>query len=322
MTNQSYEPVDLSIIIVSWNTRDITLNCLKSVYENLKNDIKFEVILVDNGSKDGSVESVKASFSQGLVIENRKNLGFAKANNLALAKMRGRYALLLNSDVIITPNSVQRMREFMDSNPHAGAVGVQLLREDGSKQNSVANFPSLATELLNKSILKRIFPKKYFGKDFLLSPCEVESLIGACIMVRKKTIDEIGPLDEDYFFFLEETDWCFRMRKGGWNIFHLPHIQVYHLQGQSVKKEPVLARIEYFRSRYKFFEKHRGEASTYVLRLGLFVKLFIDIVSMLLSSLVPIKDRTKSREKLHVLIRVLMWHLRLCPEEKGLRNLD
>jgi len=319
MASQS---IDLSIIIVNWNTRDITLNCLRSVYENLKDGPTFEVILVDNGSKDGSVESIKADFPQGILIENKKNLGFAKANNLALERMRGRYALFLNSDVMITPNSIQRMKEFMDLNPNVGAVGVQLLREDGSKQNSVANFPSLATELLNKSLLRKMFPRKYFAKDFSHSPYEVESLIGACIMVRKETIDEIGPLDEDYFFFLEETDWCFRMKKAGWKIFHLPHIQVYHFQGQSVKRELALARIEYFRSRYKFFEKHRGKNSVHILKVGLFVKLFVDIISMFLLSSIPTKNRIKYGEKLHVLIKVFMWHLRLCPDQEGLKNLD
>ena len=170
--------------------------------------------------------------------------------------MQGRFAVLLNSDAVLQEGAIKSLMNFMDNTPGVGIAGVQLLNEDGSRQNSIDNFPSLETEILNKSILRLISPDKYPGKaGNYNTPIEVDSVIGACMMVRKKAIDEAGFLDEDYFIFLEETDWCFRMHKKGWKVYHVPDSRVFHLSGHSKKKTPGESQIEYYKISLQVFQK-------------------------------------------------------------------
>ena len=154
---------DLSVIIVNWNTRELLLNCLDSFYRTVKG-LTFEIFVVDNGSDDGSADSVRRAYPEIELIQNQRNLGFARANNEALRKSTGRYALLLNTDVILTDGAVESLVEFMDRNPTVGIAGGQLINVDGSKQNSFDNFPSLAAEGLNKSLLRMSFSEKIFKK--------------------------------------------------------------------------------------------------------------------------------------------------------------
>ena len=192
----------VSIVIVNYNTRDLLIDCLDSIYENL-GGVAFDVWVVDNGSTDESPDAVRERYPQVILIENSYNLGFARANNQALRAVEGRYVVLLNSDTRLTPGAIETMVRFMDESPSVGVCGPQLLNEDGSLQNSIATIPTLATELLNKAILRRLFPDRYPGKEHRIDePMEVESIVGACMVVRKETIDDVGLLDEDFFFFL------------------------------------------------------------------------------------------------------------------------
>ena len=214
-----------------------------------------EVILVDNGSQDGGRIEVKRAFPSVHIIENEKNLGFAKAVNQGLQKASGRYVLLLNPDTQMKDGAIERLVSFMDAHSDVGVAGAQLLNADGSKQNSIANFPSLATELFNKSLLRWLFPKKFPGKERdYPEPVEVDSVIGACMVVRRKAMEQVGLLDEDYFLFLEETDWCYRMKRAGWKIYHVPQAEVYHFQGKSAETAKKRAKVEFYRSRYHFFK--------------------------------------------------------------------
>ncbi|UCD70749.1 MAG: glycosyltransferase family 2 protein [Syntrophobacterales bacterium] len=154
---------DLSLFIVNWNTKELLVNCVESFYRTVKG-LTFEIFVVDNGSSDGSPDSVRKAFPRIELIRNQMNLGFAKTNNEALRKSKGRYALLLNTDVILTNGAVEYLVEFMDSNPTVGIAGGQLINVDGSKQNSFDNFPSLAAEGLNKSLLRMSFSEKIFKK--------------------------------------------------------------------------------------------------------------------------------------------------------------
>jgi len=313
--------MDLSIIIVNWNTKDLLLQCLKSVYKAVK-EMETEVIVIDNGSQDGSGMEVEGTFPAVHLIENEKNLGFAKAANQGLRKASGRYALLLNPDAQVKEGASDRMCSFMDAHPEAGVVGAQLLNADGSKQNSIANFPSLATELLNKSLLRWLFPDRFLGKgrDYP-EPVEVDSVIGAGMMVRRDTMEQVGLLDEGYFLFLEETDWCYRMKKAGWKIYHVPHAEIYHLQGKSAEREKNRARVEYYRSRYHFFKKNRGSLQYSILFMGLITRLCVELIFMSVACLFTLFTIDKWKSKLSIYAYLLWWHLRLCPEEMGLRNL-
>src|SRR5512136_2286650 len=199
--------MDISIIIVNWNTRDILQGCLESVHKTIR-DISYEIIVVDNASRDGSIAMLKEKYQQARLIENKQNRGFGAANNQAMGIMAGRYALLLNTDTILIDSAVHELYIFMENHPEAAMACGQLLNADGSKQNSIASFPTLMTLLVNMTALEYLFPKRYPSKRYSYEkPIEVDSCIGACLLVRKKAIEEVVMFDERYFFFFEETDW-------------------------------------------------------------------------------------------------------------------
>jgi len=312
--------MDLSIIIVNWNTKEYLLPCLKSIFKGGQGT-GWEVIVVDNGTRDGSREEVKKVFPSARLIENEKNFGFAKAANQGLQKASGRYALLLNPDTQVENGAIERLVSFMDAHSDVGVAGAQLLNADGTKQNSIANFPSLGTELLNKSLLRWLFPTKFPGKGRNYSePIEVDSVIGACMMVRRDTLDQVGLLDEDYFLFLEETDWCYRMKKAGWKIYHVPQAEIYHFQGKSAETVKKRARVEFYRSRYHFFKKNRGNLQWFFLFIGLIIRLGFQLLAMGVVSLMTLFTIKSWRKKLSIYAYLFWWHLRFCPEGMGLKS--
>ena len=310
---------DLCIIIVSWNTKEYLLHCLESIFQK-RESVPWEVVVMDNGSRDGSGTAVKKIFPAVHLIENDRNLGFSKAANQGLKKSSGRYTLLLNPDTRVKEGAIERSVSFMDLHPEAGVAGVQLLNSDGSRQNSVANFPSLATELVNKSLLRWMFPKRFPGKGRNYSePIEVDSVIGAFMIVRREAMERVGLLDEDYFLFLEETDWCYRMKKAGWKVYHLPQAEIYHFQGKSAETEKKKAKVEYYRSRYHFFKKNRGDFQSFILLLGLLTRLAVELILITLASLFTLFTIKKWRKKLSLYAYLMGWHLRLCPKGMGLK---
>ena len=312
--------VDISFIIVNWNTRDILIKCLNSIYKTVAG-IDFEVYVVDNHSTDGSREAVKRVFPGVNLIENKTNTGFAHANNQALNVMQGRFAVLLNTDTILQEDAVKDLLTFMNNSPEVGIAGAQLLNEDGSRQNSIDNFPSLETEIFNKSLLRLLFPNKYTGKSRSFDvPVGVDSVIGACMMVRKEAMYGVGLLDEDYFIFLEETDWCFRMREKGWGVYHVPNAGVFHISGHSKKKAPWEAQIEYYRSLYTFFKKNRNIGSYLTLRLLKPLKIFINLLLNLIGNLVTLFRIERLRNRLTKYHKLLIWHILLCPDNMGIRK--
>jgi len=312
--------IDLSVIIVNWNAKEYLLQCLETIYQTDEVPSR-EIIVIDNGSQDGSEAEVRKRFPRYKMISNKKNLGFAKATNQGLKESRGKYLLLLNPDTMVKRGAFERFILFMDSRPEAGIAGAQLLNPDGSRQNSIANFPSLATELLNKSLLRLLFPERFPGKGQDYSePIEVDSVIGAAMMVRREAFEQAGGLDEDYFLFLEETDWCYRMKKAGWKVYHVPQVEICHFQGKSAETRKERAKVEYFRSRYQFFGKHRGRFQSTTLLAGLMIKLLAELLSLLVGSLVTFFIVRKLRRKLWICLYLLWWHLRLCPEGMGLKE--
>jgi GT2 family glycosyltransferase len=305
--------IDLSVIIVNFNTASLLKECLNSVEED-RGNLKLEILVVDNNSRDQSAEMVKKDFPQVKLLVNSENIGFAQGVNQGLALAKGRYFLLLNPDVKVLPSALKGMIEFMDQNKDAGLAGVQLFNSDGTKQNSIANFPSISQELLNKSLLKILFPEKYPSKyREYKSPIEVDSVIGACMIVRPEAVKEAGELDPDYFLFLEETDWCFQMKKMGWKVYHLPQLKVYHKQGQSLLDLKSKGRIEYYRSYYRFFKKNYSQISYVILRIFRFIKTMINIGINLLALIFTLGFKKGYREKLVIYSRLFLWHLLGCP---------
>ena len=303
--------MDLSIVIVNWNTKALLLACLASVYATVK-EVRFEVFLVDNASSDGSVEAVRAHYPQVRVIQNEKNLGFAAANNMALRDMQGRYALLLNTDTVLTEGAIAKLHAYLESQDDVGMACGQLLNEDGSKQNSIANFPSPLTLLANETVLRLLMPERFPSKrrDYA-APIPVESCIGACLMVRKEAMDAVGLLDERYFFFMEETDWALAMSKAGWKSCFVPEARIYHLQGQSAGHN-VRARIMFYRARYTYFQKWFPSAWPFLAFLVV-LRLLLNAVLNGLGVLGTLGLHRGIRARLGLYLQLLAWHGRGCP---------
>ena len=304
--------MDITIVIVNWNTRDLLRDCLKSVYKTVRN-ITFKIIVVDNASHDDSVAMLGEKFPGIRIIENSENRGFAAANNQAFALMKGRYALLLNTDTVLTENAVHELFVFMKNHDDATMAGGQLLNSDGSRQNSIANFPTVLSLLANTSLLEYLFPRRFPSKRYAhKEPLEVESVIGACMLVRKKAMDEVGMFDERYFFFFEETDWACQMRPAGWKIYHVPSALIYHLQGQSVGRN-VRSRIEFYRSRYKFFNKWKGRSYNAAVSLVAFIRLIVNWLLTSAGCILTAGVNKEIRDKWVVYSRLILWHLKGCP---------
>ena len=304
---------DISIIIVNWNTKELLIQCLRSVFQSVRN-LTFEVWLVDNASTDGSVQAAKSEHSSINVIQNQQNLGFAAANNLAFKRMSGRYALLLNTDTVLTDGAAKALYDFMESNPRAGLACGQLLNLDGSKQNSVANFPCLLSLLSNETVLRILFPRRYPSKRQEYSqPIEIDSCIGACMMARKQAMDEVGFFDERYFFFFEETDWALSMKQAGWQVYFVPTAKVFHAQGQSVG-HGIGSRIIFYRSRYAYFKKWRPGA--YPIYATVIVgRLLVETALSVLGVLVTLGLNGRLRAKLGLYLKLMSWHLKGCPQK-------
>jgi GT2 family glycosyltransferase len=314
---------DLSIVIVTWNAREVLLDALASIEREVRSRrdagrIETETIVVDNGSVDGSAEAARAAHPWAEVIALPENVGFAAGNNVGLRRAKGRHCLLLNSDTVVLPDALERCVRFLDAHPDVGVVGPQLLNPDGTKQNCIHNYPGFATELVPKGVLETLLPRRFPSKRREhAGPIDVEAVLGACLFVRREVLEDVGLMPEDYFFFLEETDWCFRIRQAGWRIVHLPDARVIHIFGASTKKKvPAETRIEYHRSLYHFFEKNRGPGAARAVRVLRVAKGMFYAVSGLLLAPFSARQRDRWRQNL----RVLAWHLRGRPADAGLRR--
>jgi len=263
---------DLSIVIVNWNTRNLLAQCLGSVYDTVS-DLDFEIIVVDNASTDGSVEMVRERFLQVRLIQNTENVGFARANNQAIALSRGRYMLLFNSDAIATLGAIQALVVLADVEPRAGIVGARLLNPDGSFQASHTPFPTLWQEFLILTGLGRLSRGRWYpsrGPEEDKGPQVVDYVGGACLLVRRQAVEEVGGLDEGYFMYAEEVDWCYRMKQAGWQVWYQPAAKVIHLGGGSSQNRRPQREAGLYRSRVRFFRKHYGDRAAWLLKLQIY----------------------------------------------------
>jgi len=254
--------MDLSIIIVSWKVRDLLEKCLHSIFEQTKN-IQFEVFVVDNASGDGSVEMVREKFPQVDLTASAENLGFAKGNNLAIKKARGRYILLLNPDTEILDNALEKMVNFMDAHPESGIAGCKLLNPDLTLQPSVRAFPDLASQIFILLKIHHLLPHgkamyKYLVHDFNYEKTqEVDQMMGAFMIIRKEVINKVGLFDEKFWIWFEEVDFCKRAKEAGFKIFYTPEAKIIHHFGQSFKQVMnVKKQKDFNRSLSYYFKKH------------------------------------------------------------------
>jgi GT2 family glycosyltransferase len=299
--------MDVSIIIVNWNTNALLRNCLDSIFKTIE-ALTYEIIVVDNASSDGSINMLAEKYPQVTTIANAENRGFGAANNQGFAVMRGKYALLLNTDAMLTPEAVKKLWVFAESHPRAAIVCGQLLNADGSKQNSIAAFPTLLTLATNTSLLEYLFPRKYPSKRYEYNqPLEVDSAIGACMMIRKKALDEVSFFDDRYFFFFEETDLAYAMKRAGWLIYQVPDARIYHLQGQSIGHNEK-SRIEFYRSRYQYLNKWHGRMYYRAAVTVIFLRLLVNTLLGSVGVLLTLGLAAGLRQKLVVYVKIIKWH--------------
>lgn len=230
--------VDVSVIIVSYNTLDFLRDCLASLASESKH-LSIETFVVDNASSDESVAMVRRDFPGVRLIANERNVGFARANNAAMRRASGRFILLLNPDTKPLPGSVREMTRFLDANPQAGYCGPTLLNGDGTHQPSARRFPTILSSAFSLSGLaerrseSRHCTNAHSGRPSN-RPHRADWLSGACLMVRREAVTDVGMLDEGFFMYFEETDWCRRMTAAGWQGWFVPVAHVVHWGGQSV----------------------------------------------------------------------------------------
>jgi len=307
----------LSICIVNFNTRELLKNCLQSIYDTSKK-INFEIIVVDNHSSDGSVAMIKQDFPRVILIANDENHGYASAVNQGVDQAKGEFILILNSDTEILPDCLSKTLEFMNDNKNAGIVGCRILNPDLTLQRSCRSFPGILNFFSENFFLHDIFSRsRIFGRPFMSyfnydRLAEVEIVLGAFMMIRKKTIDQIGLMDTQFFMYAEETDWCFRARQAGWKIYFYPDAEIIHYGGGSTKQNFVPMFIEAHKSHHKFIRKYHGPAYLLgvkiILILGVILRICLFSIATLLN-LIGFKVTQDPKADLIRYWKTLRWYL-------------
>ncbi len=263
--------MDLSIIILNWNTRDETRDCLNSIVgKSYKHTI--QVILADNASEDGSREMVQSEFPTVTLVAHPTNLGFCAGNNRAIPATNGRYVLFLNSDTVVVDDALDRMISFMDDNPDIAILGPKLLNLDGSLQYSCRRFPDLGAGFFRNTPLGRLFPKNRFTQDYLMSDwdhastLDVDWVSGAALMIRRDMLEKTGGFDEEFYMYCEDVDICYRAHQMGSRVTYFPEAVIYHIIGRSTTKVPARMTYAFHRSMYRFYLKHYRKNTSYFVR--------------------------------------------------------
>lgn len=254
--------MDLSVIIVNYNVRDFLENALRSVFQAL-NGMEGEVIVVDNASDDGSVEMVRAKFPRAKVIASPRNLGFAAGNNLALREARGRHLLLLNPDTVVQEDTFQTIVRFLDDHPDAGLAGCRILNPDGTLQPACRrSFPTPWVAFTKVSGLSALYPRsRVFGRYNLgyLDPDlshEVDAISGSFMALRREVYEQVGGLDEEYFMYGEDLDWCWKVKHAGWKVWYVADTRIIHYKGESVRRSEIDEVRTFYQAMRVFVDKH------------------------------------------------------------------
>lgn len=308
---------DFSVVIVNWNSADYLRACLTSLYRNVQ-EIEFEVVVVDNASCDGCAEMLEAHYPQVRLILSNRNLGFARACNLGCQCSSGRVVLFLNPDTEIPGDALQSMFHWLDSHPSAGAVGPRLLNSDGSLQIScVQAFPTLLNQLLDSDLLRRVFPNsRLWGTAALNDPrapaTPVDSLSGACLMVRRTVFEAAGQFNAEFFMYSDDLDLCLNIHRAGYMVVCLPWCEVMHHGGRSSSRQSQLfADILQRESMARFFLYTRGRACAILYRLLMTFSAFVRLSIVLSAQLFA--GQSDQRERLRASSRrwfsILGWSL-------------
>ena len=297
--------MDVSVIIINWNTRQLLYDCLKSMKDTTKN-ITYEVIVVDNNSSDDSVEMLAEQFPDVKLIVNDKNLGFAAANNQGIEISQGRYVLLLNSDTILYEGAIEKNVIYADDNLDAAVFGCRVMNSVNSVGMTCFSFPTLLNLFFTMTGLEQAFKmNRLFGRERMRwwprdTFRRVDVVTGMYMFVRKNAIDEVGAMDDSFFFYYEEADWCYRFAKAGWKALFNPEAIIMHVGGggQSSVNEALKMFVQKQKSCLIYFRKHKGPLKTFIARMLLAISYAIR--SLYWSSIVMWKKLIAGQTRHHM----------------------
>jgi GT2 family glycosyltransferase len=290
------EPVKLSIAIVNWNAGKYLMDCLESITAHPP-ACTYEVWLADNASIDKSAEKASAAFPQIRAILNQENLGFAGANNQIFRECEGDYILLLNPDTLVRENALQTLVDFLDINPSAGGCGPRLSNPDGSLQPSCFPFPTVLRETWRMLHLDSIYPYGIYPlARWQRDTHGVDAVQGACLLIRRSALQQVGELDAGYFMYTEEIDLCHRLTQAGWPLFWVPSAEVVHFGGMSTRHVADSMFLRLYHSKVRFFRQRYGSLQAALYKMILY---FTSILRMLISPLAYLEAPAKKAEHLH-----------------------
>jgi GT2 family glycosyltransferase len=278
--------IPLSIIIVSWNVQADLRVCLDSLKAN--SDTPHEVIVIDNASRDGTLEMLRTDFPAVHLIANANNRGFAAANNQGLAVATGEYLMLLNPDTIVPAGALATLLTFAREHPEAGAVGPRLLNSDGSLQHSCRRFPTVRAALFRHTLLGRLFPNAHWMREYLMcdwghdEPREVDWVSGAALLINRRAFEQIGGLDESFYWGSEDVDYGFRLHRAGWKVLYTPQPAITHAIGRSTDQAIIATIIRTHRSMQRLYSKHlaRNPITRALVTLGIWIRAGLMIVAV------------------------------------------
>ncbi|MFK7802617.1 MAG: glycosyltransferase family 2 protein [Anaerolineae bacterium] len=265
--------IDISIIIVSWNVSQLLEKCLQSIYSNA-NELGLQVIVVDSGSADATCAMVRQKFPQVELFDMQQNVGFPAGNNIGIQAAVGRNIYLLNPDTEIIEDALQVMLHEVESNPQLGLIGSWLQYPDGKIQSSRRRFPTIMTGLFESTWLEPLAPKSLLDRYFMRDkpddrPCEADWVMGASMFASREAVQTVGGLDEGYFMYSEELDWCRRVKEAGFKIIWLPEAKVIHHLGASSDQASTRRHINFNRAKLRYFRKYHGIVASGLIRMVL-----------------------------------------------------
>ncbi len=302
----------MSVVVVSFNTRELTLACLRTVREQTAS-LSYEIIVVDNDSADGSVEAVRREFADVQLIANRLNAGFARANNQGIARARGRYVLLLNSDTEVQDDAIGRTVRFADEHPDVGVVGCRAFQPDGNQQSTMFRYLRLGDVLVNTFLPNRLMRRsrtlgrsRYVGlsRDEVQ---DVEVVAGCFMLVRREVIQAAGGMDEGFFMYGEEAEWCHRIRQAGWGVRYFPGARILHHGGASTSQRPGQMKLAMAQSQLVFLRKTRGALVAYIANLLMLLR---DLPRVLAWGLLTVAPDSEPRKAMTPAAKRFPFHLR------------
>jgi GT2 family glycosyltransferase len=309
----SPSPVDLSIITVSWNVRELLRACVRSVDAG-RGTLNLEMIVVDSASADGSPEMIRQEFPWVKLLASSENVGFPRGNNMGIEQARGRHVLLLNPDTEILDDALPLMVGHLDQHPDIGGLGAQLLNPDGTIQSSRRRFPTFLTAIFESTWLEGLAPKAvkrhYYALDLPdHQVSDVDWVTGACIMVPQRIIKHVGLMDEGYFMYSEELDWCRRIVDAGWRIVYFPKAKIMHYVGKSSEQAVTERHINFQRAKLRYFRKYHGRLQALTLRIFLLASYLWQILVEMAKGTIGHK-RDMRRQRIHSYWQVVRSGLR------------